>query len=325
LIKEHFIFFKENLYKKKLDFLISYDFVDNYSAFVSKNFLSIISSLKENDFEFINTIRFSALFSEHLGKILEQLKTLLNNTKKELCFDLLEFKDGIYLATSDIFLNKFEYKNLYLLDKNYFTTRNYDAEYTNLDFKNLDEFKWKTKLNTNLINNVFFVFCKEFRNILFCTTNCYKESMLFVSGVSNTSKFELIRDIVLQSYGFQHIDFFSLDSKISSKLLTEKYLVVIEEQSIKKDSLHLIKSFCFNNLKENKTKMLYLSNSSKEIAFDCESQLVFYFNNACILTKKEYEEILKEIPKILVFCNKEYFKTNKTNQKLFLEISSLIK
>jgi hypothetical protein len=318
-------------------------YLDSFDNFISKNFLSIILYLKENFFDFINTMRFSALFSEHIDKIIKQLKTLLNTSKKELCFDLLEFKDGIYVATNDHFFKKSTYSNLDLLENNYFTTRSYNVTYYHSVYKKTNKFLWKDKLNINLTNEKFLNFCYAFRNVVFTSLESDKKNIMFLLGVSNSGKSRLVLDIALNSYGQECVGSLSSDSKFLFENLIKKQLAIIDEPDLSKSTLNMIKKLGSGeimtiNSKYQKaffgsltTKIIGASNYNQETNFFIENDavlarmLLFYFDNTCSLDDKEHKQILSEIPQILLFCNKEYLKKKKKNNALFLSIKKLLK
>jgi phage/plasmid-associated DNA primase len=81
------------------------------------------------------------------------------------------------------------------------------------------------------------------------------------------------------------------------------------------------------------TQILASSNNTPQIKSVLNDEAIksriwkFVLENECPLTNEEHQKIIKEIPKILVYCNKLYFEsltekkilTNKKLSKLFFE------
>jgi hypothetical protein len=306
--KKNFLLYKNFLYRKKEHTVLSYILIDSIEIFISKNFLVLMNDLLTNYFDFLDITKFKILFPKYKNKIVDQLNFRSQNVSKTINFNLLEFQDGIYFATTDTFFPKSVNENTSLFYENFFTTRSYDINYADLNFDSSSDFKWKSKTNFNLIGSTFSVFCKEFRDVLFSSTDCCEKSALFALGTSNSSQLELVQNILLHSYGFPHVCFFSLDYKISNTVLTNTHLFIIQELSWNEQLFRQFKNLCLYSTEKVKTKILFISNNNKNKDLLFENKHVFYFNNSCFLTKEEYKEIINEIPKILVFCNKEYFK-----------------
>jgi phage/plasmid-associated DNA primase len=302
-----------------------------------------MNDLKENTFDFIDPLALSLKFFNNSDKIIESLSLACSNSNITLNLEVLEFKDGLYLAYNDTFItnsNKFEIESL---SKKFFFTRYYSYYYkTHLRKKDAGPKLWQSKLLQNLSKRDFIYFALIFRNILFNSEEQTKKNILFLTGVSNSGKSRLVLDIAKLSTGVENTGSLSPDSKFLFENLIDKVLAIIDEADFSEKLINQLKKFGSGetltvNAKFEKatfvgltTKILAASNFSDNIKAFLKDEAIqnriyhFIFNEECFITDKESKQIILEIPKILLFCNKLYFtilKKSKEGEVLSPEVS----
>lgn len=343
LQKQNFLIYKNNIYKKIENSELSYKLVLPFEEFVKNNAIFILSNIKKEVFDFIKIAELYGIFIENPKKVIDQLLLMLSNNVKELNFNLLEFKDGIYVASSDVFLTREKYKSFFPLEKKYFTIRHFDVTFDHVAYRNTF-FLWKKKLKINLSEEEFIKFCIQFRNVLFPFIESTKKNIIFLLGETNSGKSRLVLDLAIESYGQQNVGSLSTDSKFLVENLLYKELALIDEPELSKSSLGIIKKMGSGemltiNAKYEKavyeqltTRIIVASNINKTsnllLNNDAIMSRVFLvlFNKQCLLTNEEHKEVLNELPRILVYCNKLFFKEKKDFIKndLLKEIKGLL-
>lgn len=319
------ILIRDNYYIKIDNTLVSYKFFGDKSYIIA-HFYSFMEELKSSVFNFLDLTLLSYIFSSKYEQIFEQISIILNFSSNKLNFDVLEFKDGLYVANQNIFYNKNE-----ILEKNFNLLKSITIRYYDIMYKDLNEIEipktWKKKLHVNFTEKDFITFCTVFRNILFDNLIPTKKNILFLSGVSNSGKFRLILDIAIQSYGIQNTGFFVSGTNFLVENLLGKELAVFDEFIFKDNTYNILKALgsgktlpVINKYQRNSyikftTKIIGVSNCNEEVKNLVEEDVSlknrihsFTFNTVCSISHQEYKEIINEIPFILVFCNKLYFK-----------------
>jgi hypothetical protein len=335
---KHIFIYNNNLYIKIKGTRISYEFLGGEDI-IKDRFFNFMFELKNEVFDFIDPIALSIIFSENYKKIIDQVKMLCRYFKKNLSFDILEFKDGVYLANYDRFISDAEV--LESFEKTVFTIRFYDITYYHLLRKTKTPSLWKSKLLLNFNEDEFKSFCLVFRHILFGGEERTKRNILFLIGVTNSGKSRLVLDIAKASVGIENVGTLSTDPKFLVENLVGKAIAILDEpdltmkmlNSLKKlgsgEALNINAKFEKSTYDQLTTQILAASNPTPEIEAILKDDAMksriwkFVLENECPLSTKEYNNVLKELPKILVYCNKLYFealieKKRLTTKKLLL-------
>jgi hypothetical protein len=320
-----YLIYKDSLYQKYENSILSYKYLGNREE-IKKNFISFMFDLKENFFDFIDPVSLSLKFSLNSDKIIESLTVLNNFSKRCLNLGILEFEDGLYIASTDTFILKSDKIKIDpFIKDSFFVTRYYPYHYSYLSRTRAVPKLWKSKLLTNLTEKDFLLFALIFRNILFTSEDRTKRNILFLTGVSNSGKSRLILDIAKLAAGAENVGTLSPDTKFLFENLIGKKLAIIDEADFNIKILNQLKKFgsgeaiALNSkfkratYEELTTQILAASNHSKTLEALLKDPAIknrvwqFIFNEECELTQNEYNGILNEIPKILIFCNKLYF------------------
>jgi hypothetical protein len=337
-----FFIFKGSLYQKIEGSLNSYTYLGP-SEIIKSRFTHFMNDLKENTFDFIDPLALSLKFFNNSDKVVESLSLACSNSNRTLNLEVLEFKDGLYLAYNDTFIDRSNKIEIDSLSKKFFFTRHYSYYYkTYLRNKTAGPKLWQSKLLQNLSKRDFIFFSLIFRNILFSSEEQTKKNILFLTGVSNSGKSRLVLDIAKLSTGVENTGSLSPDSKFLFENLIDKALAIIDEADFSEKLINQLKKFGSGetltvNTKFEKatfegltTKILAASNFSDNIKAFLKDEAIknriyhFIFNEECFITDKESKQIVLEIPKILLFCNKLYFtilKKSKEGEVLSPEVS----
>jgi len=149
--------------------------------------------------------------------------------------------------------------------------------------------------------------------------------------VSNAGKTSLLVDPAINSYGEYNSGTISSSSNFFFKNLLDKELAIIDDSILHKDIANQLKTFGSNELTpvNIKYKIMVYTRLTDKIIISTNSSLfvnsllsdiaiqnrivLFKFNNSISLSKKDRNYLLKELPKILIYCNKFYF--DKINSK----------
>jgi hypothetical protein len=309
----------DNLYQKIENSTFSYEYIGNIDNFILKNHHLIFQKIKKSVFEFLNLSALTFIFSKSSEKLIKQFKIFFNYEKKQLNFNLIEFLDGIYFVDLNIKKKKEECidisQPLYIL---HFFNRAYEDLFK---FSNYPQI-WKTKLLHNFTEDEFISFCKNFRVMLFGNLET-ELKILFLLDVSNSFKSQLILDMIIKFYGFQNISFSSIDEKL-------KFENFNNELKFSQEMVDLLKNLSFGKILtirldskslKSPTSLKYIiitSNYNKRVLRLLDKNSLksrinkFTIIDNCTLTNKEINDFEKELPQILVYCNKIFF-NNKNN------------
>jgi hypothetical protein len=125
----HNIFiFKGSLYQKIDVSLNSYRYLGP-SEIVKSHFIQFMNDLNENTLECFDVSALSLTFFNNSDEIIETLSSACSNTNKTLNLDVLEFKDGLYLAYNDTFIDRSNKIEIDSLSKKFFFIRHYSYYY----------------------------------------------------------------------------------------------------------------------------------------------------------------------------------------------------
>lgn len=330
-----FINYKTNMYRKIEDTTVSYRYVGCLKDFLKTNILEILTSLKE-EFKYLQIMDMVFIFNKNYKQIVEHLQLSFCTIKKIMRWDLMEFTDGVYFASEDRFVKRQSptfAERVY--KKNEITIRYYDETFKHCAY-GTGRFLWREKLGSNFKGAAYKQFCFHFRNLLFPSIETQKSNIFLCIGVSNSGKTKLVAEIGSGSYGQQNVGTVANDPKFAFENLLDKDLAIIDECEVSPKMLNAFKLFGSGEIMsinaKNKpivyerltTKILACANPSenlKDFLADKAIQnrvVLFIFTNTCDISMTEHQDILKEIPRILIACNKIYFSLKKKEMKLKL-------
>jgi hypothetical protein len=156
---------------------------------------------------------------------------------------------------------------------------------------------------------------------------------LFLTGVPDSGKYPLVLDIAKLSAGVESKSSLSSDALFLFENLLDKTLAIIDEVDLDiKLSNPIVKAHFISREKREFAGLKLLASAiftddiKKFLGDDALQNTVYHFifDKECFITDKESEQILLEIPKILLFCNKLYFtilKKSKEGEVLSPEVS----
>jgi hypothetical protein len=324
-------FFKGSLYQKIDVSLNSYKYLGP-SEIVKSNFIQYMSEFIVNTLQRLDLSALSLTFFNNSDEIIKDLSSACSNSNRTLNLDVLEFKDGIYLAYNDTFIDRSNKIEIDSLRKKFFFTRHYSYYY--LREKDASPKLWQSKLLQNLSKEDFIFFSLIFRSILFSSDEKQtKKNTLFLTGVPDSGKYPLVLDIAKLSAGVESESSLSSDGLFLFENLLDKTLAIIDEVDFSiKLSNPAVKAHFSSREKGSFAGLKLLAAATftddieKFLGDDALQNTVYHFifDKACFITDKESEQILLEIPKILLFCNKLYFtilKKSKEGEILSPEVS----
>jgi len=326
---------KGNVYKKILNTYISYEYLGNLN-YLKENYLLLMKELS-NHIKLVDYKELCFHFVLHSDWVIKSFLKFNYLNKKELHFDILEFKDGIYFARYDKFICKYGQKNYDLsqLSGKIFTIRYYDSYYANLLRYGGKPRIWYDKLLKNFNEKLLEEFCLLFRDVLFDVDKGFskKSNILFLLGISNSGKSRLILDVARHSYGTQNVGTLHPNVEFLFENIIGKNLAILDEIDLPPQIINLLKKLgshemlpIYSKFKELRyeqvtSNILVALNYKKQINSlfldDCILNRInkFILKNECKVSNEEYDKIIKEIPKILVYCNKLYYKYYYINKK----------
>jgi hypothetical protein len=311
-IKFELIFLGDSIYKKIKDSTVSYAYIGKES-YIVENFNFFIAELSGCwEFQFIDNRRLTILFLEYKEKVIIKTKILFGFLKKNLSLNLLEFKDVLYFADSNIFIRK-RAKDLINLGEKYFTKNFYKDSYKNLYALDKEPKFWKKNIIHYFTEKEFKILCLIVRNIFFITDESFRQNIL----LSNTNKSPLIIDIAIKIWGAENIKDISTNCEIMFKNI----------DFVEKISANPIQENAYYYNLTSKILSSYICPSVNLFLKDAALQLKiwrFIFNNSCILSKEETNKILEEIPKIFIYCNEIHFKVTGGSNKMIKTIKKSI-
>ena len=330
-LKEMFLY-KGGLYKKIPNTLFSYEYLGDL-IYLQNNLLSFLIELG-NFLPSITIKSILKLYTIHMKEIIKLTHETSLCNKREINFNILEFKDCIYFAKYNKFIMKDELKQRNL---NILTIRYYPYTYNKIVSRTYRTL-WAKKLQVQFeFKNQFYDFCASFSAILFDFDLETKQKALFLLGVSGAGKTSLVTNIATDAYRLQNTGSINADDiKFTLANLLNKDLGVVDEMTYSKRLRStLLKLFSNESVLVNQkfknseflklTQNIIMSgNPSKELndmlldpAFQSRINL-FLFEQVIDLNSEEKKQIQKELPFILILCARIYFyrKYNAYNRKL---------
>lgn len=330
------------IYEKKENTLISYkkkntikeliEDIDNiYNELLPVNFIQ----LKNLD---IYTLKIKYL--KNLDYYINNpLNTFINKIK--ISFELLEFKDGIYMISHNLFISKNKLKNLLQQIENQQTgtLKYYDSSYKYIKNKKptfwLNQIKKTLKENESLEEFLSYFIAIFYKNINFLG----KKRVLYIYGEPNTKKTTLTAQVLINFYGLENIGLISKNKNFLFESLIDKEIAIFDEcehynipidvllkilegsdviidQKFKKPTI--LKALNIIMLSNNKITENKETNEFIKKAIDSRIKYV-KFNDIETNLKNLQEinkELLKEEPFIILYCNNILHKTFKTNKKI---------
>jgi len=339
------ILHKNNLYKRIEESKTSWKFLFTIETFYEEHFLNdmtrILNKLKLKGF--IGSL--NNLFYEHYKKCVahESLYKLFNQT--EINFNLVEFKDGVYTLNNGVF-HKFKFLGYGICIIQFQIHYEYINTYLKLKFK--ENSLWYSLLKTQLdekdlksfiINMGYFMYQAPIQK-----ENTKKRktgNVVLILGVSDSGK-SIMLDLIENLIGIQNTGYFNGTDRFNNdNLANYKTIIDHEFQLIKKQRSLYLELFAGGLIpvssKFKKTKRIkidanfllaanaILESNSKNYGIQAlihdpafrNRAKVFEFNKEIRLTPKNYKRLLKELPKILIFCNKAFLKHKEKEQKQY--------
>lgn len=272
----------------------------------------------------------------------DAIKTVNNNPlllpTRRIMLNLIEFKDGIYNLSIDMFLGYQESLHkgiLKELDDKLTCVKYYDITYHNLtkpDFwlsrvaeQLAGDQRWAVKgLNKE---QTLKEFCSHFGRLFHTIPPPFeipKKNAVMVIGQSNTGKTTLVADILYELFGKENIGIIGDDGTFAFEQLEHKAVIVNDEfkynKSNRSNALKLIerKPFLMNSKYKKKHEVildapvLLLSNEKQnDVLIQDDAFLnriaIYSFNKKLaegLVEKNIHKKIAEELPKIVVYCNR---------------------
>jgi hypothetical protein len=318
--KKKIIMHQNIFYIKISGFFISYQYLGDYPNYIFDNFLNIMTELQKDVFAFLDPLSLFFVFTKHSESYLPHITRILDIFKKEISLNFLEFSDGVYIVNVDKFISRKDFSKLTLLADSYATFHYYDITYKKLSRSKFCPTVWKNKLMINLSEIEFSKFCILFRNVFFNIKEENENNIIFLLENSNSILPALIFNILFYVYGKNNIPVISSNISITLQKLQNKIVI------FNKLNTTLLKKNINKIITENLSGFSFLINSNLKLrtekiipeGFSVNKYNIFTFEKSCDFSCLEQENLLKETPKILIYCNKLYFNSLLTEKKIRL-------
>ena len=325
--------YKENVYKKVLKSLISYEKLGSIKELFFDGFQNIIVNyfinnfpIHFNDFDFYFLIR---CFKLKMENNILKVKAVANNTI-EFDFSIMEFSDGIYDISNNIFINKDQNHFDLYIKQNKKTIKYYNKCYNRVrqDKPN----NWIKGVMNALNNNKddFIVLCLFIANLFQPINENSKKNFIYIHGPSNTGKTTYSTKVLSRYFGSENIGSIVGDSNFKFQDIQDKLFIILEEfkykNSLSGEFLKLLggerlltsKKYSKNHISLENLKGLIISNNlikedNKEIAEALKNRLylIKFINKILKGDININDTLLKEEPNIIIYCNKIYFSLKK--------------
>lgn len=331
-INDLFIY-KENVYKKIQKSLISYEklgsikelFFDGFQNIIV-NYFIINFPIHFNDFDFYFLIRSFKLKMEN--NILK-IKAVANNII-EFDFSIMEFSDGIYDISNNLFINKDQRNFDLYIKQNKKTIKYYDKCYNRV--RRDKPTNWIKGVMNALNNNKddFIVLCLFIANLFQPINENSKKNFIYIHGPSNTGKTTYSTKVLSRYFGSENIGSIVGDSNFKFQDIQDKLFIILEEfkyrNSLSGEFLKLLggerlltsKKYSKDHINLENLKGLIISNNlikedNKEIdeALKNRLYLIKFINKILKGDININDTLLKEESNIIIYCNKVYFSFKK--------------
>lgn len=333
---ENLFIFNNNFYKKIPNTTAGYKFYKSLDYLLNNFDIVTTRLLKEP------AIHFHLEYTDFIGILLTYIESMkdkiIKNPKLSLpsiniYHNICEFKDGFYFMQFDYFLYfKFPKHKSIINDLNSKQLLN-TSKYYKKTFHHLTEpTLWISSIKHTMDNNEeeFIRFCKAFGMLMHNNDfESTKKDNVYIEGDTNTGKTSLVSEVLLHIYGEENVGLMNPnDDNFYLEQAIEKMILICDEFVYRKkrrsDLLRLInRSPVLINRKHRKAlylrnfaRSLFLANPdiNKDLLLDkaIESRLQFFqFRNYIASRHKGFiQDIKNEVPKILVYCNKLFIRSN---------------
>jgi hypothetical protein len=330
-------FFNDHLYIRNRLSSFSYICLGTYTKLVDQlpNIFRFFDT-------FFQTIHFHDLWSSvinQINSILSLFKTNINFfTTKKINFNVLEFLDGLYILEENAFIS---FKEINLNNFiNLKTTRFYAENYETKILTHLKPVTWLKYLSKNIPDEeTLTTFCGQFGKYFYHENNIakipqIKKNSLFIKGVSSSGKTALLTNQLLNVWGKENITMLIDNSKFAFEDIHENKPVVINDEYSynKKERSNLLKLLDRSPLTINRkfknsfveqfnVSVMFLGNYTpenlvmlKDVAFEKRLN-VYDFKEELDISNSELLKIKAEESKIIIYCNKLFFKNIKNDSK----------
>lgn len=312
LILNNIVIYKEKLYKKIENTMISYEEF-NKIEYMYENFSEIFFFFKKNfkiQFENFDELNFVSKFVKNKNDKITRLVEF-SGKNANFNFNILEFKDGIYSILHNKFIrtNKFNKKNEINLENILIKKEIITIKFYNYSFENIQEPKmWLNsvekvlglKKRGNSLNDKIAKFLKEddIKWLLiyiayifhYSTNELKKQNTLYIWGPSNTGKTTLIINLFIKFFKKENIGLISNNKNFEYQHLINKNLLIFDEFDINKINIDNFKKLISKELilGERKNKEPELINPTPMIIssnYNLESKLNLDENKEAILNR----------------------------------------
>lgn len=333
---ENLFIFNNNFYKKINNSTAGYKFFKSLDNLLNNFDIVTTRLLKEP------AIQFHLEYTDFLGILLTYIESMkdkiIKNPKLSLpsitiYHNICEFKDGFYFMQFDYFLYFKFPKHKEIIDNLYSKQLLNTSKYYKKTFHNLTEpTLWISSIRHTMNNDEkeFIRFCKAFGMLMH--TNDFestKKDNVYIEGDTNTGKTSLVAEVLLHIYGEENVGLMNPnDDNFYLEQAIEKMILICDEFVYQKkrrsDLLRLInRSPVLANRKykralylRNFARSLFLSNPNinKDLLLDeaIKTRLqIFQFRTFIASRHKGFiQDIKNEVPKILVYCNRLFIRSN---------------
>jgi hypothetical protein len=321
--------YNDKLYQKNPDTKFSYKYVGEPASILNFNLPNFFVS----KFKSLSKEILLDLFMVDIKSITNFLTKHTNFFKHEkIDFNIIEFLDGIYLMNSDTFI-----PSHFLENCNIITTRFYPEKYTNILKKSKPE-KWLSLLEKNLGKENLNNFCIRYAQYFYPEENMEgnkttKKNTLFIHGISSSGKTLLVKKILINLWGTENISLISNDSNFHFENLNKNTQLIISDEFTYSpgNRSNLLKLFENAELLINRkhkaatvekynAPIIILGNQTRENELMLSDNAfknrleVYNFNNELTVSFSDYNSILSNQAKIILYCNRLYIKYCNNNK-----------
>lgn len=346
------VIFNNNMHIKDKYSKFTWGFHKNLE-YLKDNYLEIISFLKfKFPMQLENVDLQSIIYNElnNAFKLIEQVPNLLLHDK--IHYNIIEFTDGLYFIDMDYFLCFYKDNIKSILKDNPVGLKVYKRY--NTSFRKLSKPElWFSMLSKNESLNTQDKI-EEFsthigRYIQSTLIEDKKNRSLFIKGESNTGKTELVANILIEAKGKENIGNINNSTTFAFENTMNKTLIMSDEFEYKLENRSNIIKMLTNELLsinrkykshtqlfKNQAPVIFISNkidSTNLMLSDAAfiNRMIVYELNHIINSiaeadiNKSRDTLKKEIPSIIVYCNKLFYKSVKSNKNKRLIIKEIYK
>jgi hypothetical protein len=341
LILNNYYIYKDNIYTKIKNSLISYKLIGSVTDVLYNKFNENVISYYISNLEYyFKSLDFGYLLDTFFIKsknIIENIKDI-STQRIEPNFSLIEFSDGIYSIKYDRFFSKNKFSNINI---KMCTIKYYDKTYNST--RRLKPINWINGLkntlgiiNNELDNENYLNICLYLIDI-FHKNIFNKKSALFIYGKNNTGKTSLIVNLLFNYFGVENICNGVSGSNFNYQYLVGKMVAIMYESQYNRDisgdllkvmfreSIVISGKYSNNSINIKHLPLIIISNEIFKSGYSPINDILngrileIEFTKSVNLVKEGKCSFLKNLLKeeesnIIVYCNKLYFGLNKSKR-----------